>query len=267
MHPVESYLRHINEIRSTGGAVPETSYYPALANLLDEVGKKLKPRVRCVSQVANTGAGSPDFGLFAAGQFQSVKDAEPLPGQMPERGVIEVKGTKDNSWVTAEGKQVSKYWGHYGQVLITNYRDFVFVGQDENSNPVKLEPFHLADSEKGFWLKCSQPAKAAAEFGDRLVEYLRRVMLSAVPLTAPKDVAWFLASYAREARGRIEAAGNLPGLTELRSGLEESLGLKFTGKEGEHFFRATLVQTLFYGGLLGLGSVGEGTRPCRKGEV
>ena len=72
--------------------------------------KKLKPRVRCVSRVINTGAGSPDFGLYSAGQFQSSKDSEPLTGQLPERGVIEVKGMKDNSWVTADGKQVSKYW-------------------------------------------------------------------------------------------------------------------------------------------------------------
>ena len=29
--------------------------------------------------------------------------------------------------------------------------------------------------------------------------------------------------------------------------LEESLGVKFEGQKGEHFFRSTLVQTLFYG--------------------
>lgn len=37
-------------IRLSGAATPETSYYPALSNLLNEVGKasSLKPRVRCV---------------------------------------------------------------------------------------------------------------------------------------------------------------------------------------------------------------------------
>ena len=29
--------------------------------------------------------------------------------------------------------------------------------------------------------------------------------------------------------------------------LEEALGLKFDSEKGEHFFRSTLVQTLFYG--------------------
>jgi hypothetical protein len=33
----------------------------------------------------------------------------------------------------------------------------------------------------------------------------------------------------------------------VRSALEEALGLKFEGEKGEHFFRSTLVQTLFYG--------------------
>ena len=34
-------------------------------------------------------------------------------GQLPERGVIEVKSATDDAWLTAEGGQVSKYWGLY----------------------------------------------------------------------------------------------------------------------------------------------------------
>ncbi len=36
-------------------------------------------------------------------------------------------------------------------------------------------------------------------------------MLHAAPLTAPKDVAWFLASYARDAKARLEGK-DLPAL-------------------------------------------------------
>ena len=32
-----------------------------------------------------------------------------------------------------------------------------------------------------------------------------------------------------------------------RKALEEALGMSFSGEKGEHFFRSTLVQTLFYG--------------------
>ena len=40
---------------------------------------------------------------------------------------------------------------------------------------------------------------------------------------------------------------DLPALAAVREALEESLGMKFTGERGEHFFRSTLVQTVFYG--------------------
>jgi hypothetical protein len=74
----------------------------------------------------------------------------------------------------------------------------------------------------------------------------KRAMLTGAPLSAPQDVAWFLASYARDARARIEAV-DLPALAAVREALEEALGMKFSGDSGEHFFRSTLVQTIFYG--------------------
>ena len=72
-------------------------------------------------------------------------------------------------------------------------------------------------------------------------------MLHAAPLTAPADLAWFLASYARDAHARVDAQADLPALAALRTAMEKALGMEFQGPEGEHFFRSTLVQTLFYG--------------------
>jgi hypothetical protein len=68
--PVEQYLKDLSEIHRTGGGVAEESYYGPLENLLNEIGRKLKPRVRCVGQLKNIGAGEPDFGLYTANQFQ-----------------------------------------------------------------------------------------------------------------------------------------------------------------------------------------------------
>jgi len=246
MTPLETYLRELRDIRSSGAAVKETSYYPALSNLFNEVGKRLKPRVRCIINLANRGAGLPDGGLFTAEQFQKPSEAEPLPGQPPARGVIEVKSTKDDAWITADGKQVSGYWGQYRQVLVTNYRDFVLVGQDAEGKFAKLESFRLADSEKAFWAAAVHPRSLAEKIGARFEEYLLRVMRHAAQLAAPEDVAWFLASYARDARARIEGV-ELAALATVRTALEEALGLKFEGEKGEHFFRSSLVQTLFYG--------------------
>jgi hypothetical protein len=164
---------------------------------------------------------------------------------------MEVKSTQDDAWITAAGEQVTRYWGRYRQVLVTNYRDFVLVGQDPTGKQVKLETYRLSASEPAFWEAAAHPRRTAQEHGERLIKYLKRVMLHAAPLTRPEDVAWFLASYARDAKARIEGK-NLPALTGLREALEEALGLQFEGtrqdpEKGEHFFRSNLIQTLFYG--------------------
>lgn len=247
MNPLEEYLRELRDLRRSGSAVPETTYYPALRDLLDAVGATLKPKVKCVPHPADTGAGIPDFGLFTLDQFQKASTAEPLPGTKPARGVVEAKPVRDSAWLTAEGKQVTKYWGHYGQVLVTNYREFLLVGRDAEGLQAKLEPFRLAATEEGFWMEAAHPRKMAEEHGERLTEYLKRVMLHSAPLTAPKDVAAYLASYAREALRRVEKSGEAPVLAAIRGALEEALGIEFKDKKGDHFFQSTLVQTLFYG--------------------
>ncbi len=114
-----------------------------------------------------------------------------------------------------EGEQVTSYWDRYRLVLVTNYRDFILVGQDREGKPVKLETFRLAPNEAAFWDAARHYRRTTQEHGERLIEYLKRVMLHAAPLTRPEDVAWFLASYARDAKARIDGK-DLPGLSGLR---------------------------------------------------
>ena len=244
--PLEQYLRELRDIRSSGAAVKETSYYPALSNLFNEIGKTLKPKVRCIISLKDMGAGLPDGGFFTPDQFQRASDAEPLPGQIPARGVIEAKPTRDDAWLVAESNQVSKYWDKYRQVLVTSYRDFLLIGQDSEGRPVKLEAYRLAESESAFWDAAATPRTLAKMHSERFIEYLKRVMLHAAPLASPQDVAWFLSSYARDAKARIEGI-DLPGLMAIREALEEALGLKFEEIKGDQFFRSTFIQTLFYG--------------------
>ena len=92
---VKNYFSDLANIRASGGATGERSYYPALANLLNTVGGALRPKVFCVGELADQGAGHPDFGLYAARQVQR---GRPREGQMPERGVVEVKSTEDDAW-------------------------------------------------------------------------------------------------------------------------------------------------------------------------
>src|SRR5260370_9183614 len=109
-----------------------------------------------------------------------------------------------------------------------------------------MESYRLAESEKDFWNATAHSKKTAAIHDVTFAEYARRVMLHAAPLAAPEDLASFLASYARDALARI-GSHELPALASVRKALEEALGLAFQGDKGEHFFRSTLVQTLFYG--------------------
>ncbi len=122
---VEDYLGDVRRIRASGGATGERSYYPALSNLLNAVGGALRPKVFCVSEMAQQGAGRPDFGLYAA---KRVQKGQPKEGQLPECGVVEVKSAGDDAWLTADSEQVSTYWNKYRLVLVTNTRDFVLVG-------------------------------------------------------------------------------------------------------------------------------------------
>lgn len=245
---IKRYLTDMGEIHRTGSHVAETSFYPPLEQLLSEIGKTLSPKVRCVINLTNRGAGLPDGGLFSADQFRrKAHDAEanPFLVQNPSRGVIEAKAPVTDVLKIAETEQVERYWKRYGMVLVTNFRAFALIGKGATGQPCILEAFSLAESEAEFW-RCTAQPHLAAERGERLLEYLKRVLLHNAPLAAPQDVAAILASYAHDARLRIEAA-DIPALTGLRQALEEALGLRFEGEKGEHFFRSTLIQTLFYG--------------------
>ena len=111
------------------------------------MGGSLRPKVYCVSQLAQQGAGHPGFDLYAARQLQSGK---PKQGQTPEGGVVEVKPVGDDAWITADSAQVSRYWGLYRLVLVTNTRDFVLLGEDAHGQPARLEAFRLASEYSSY---------------------------------------------------------------------------------------------------------------------
>ena len=246
---VAAYFADLRRIQASGGATGERSAYGALTDLLNAVGDSLRPRVFCVPELADQGAGHPDFGLYTTRQTQrgGGQRQQQRRGQLPERGVVEVKSVSDDAWLTAGGEQVSRYRQRYRQVLVTNTRDFVMVGEDANGQPVRLETFRLADSAADFNARLEHPRAFANAVGVGLSEYLCRALSNAASLAEPKDLAWLLASYARDGLARVERAGDTASLAAVRAALEESLGVRFEGERGAAFFRSTLVQTLFYG--------------------
>src|SRR6266700_2413320 len=137
MNSLERYLRDLADSHAVG--LKETSAYPALSNLFNEIGRGLKPRVRCVIHPSSTGAGLPDGGFFTPDQLRGASDADLISKVPPSRGVIEAKGTGENAGTIAASPQVAKYLERYGQVLVTTLRDFVLVGKDTTGKAAILE--------------------------------------------------------------------------------------------------------------------------------
>jgi hypothetical protein len=88
--------------------------------------------------------------------------------------------------------------------------------------------------------------KLAKNYEQALTDLLRDWASRRAAITDPKFLAERLADYAREALKRLE---NIPyaNLNPLRKAMEEALGIQFEAEKGEHFFRSSLVQALFYG--------------------
>jgi hypothetical protein len=245
MGSLAQYIGEMRHIRRSGEATDETSYYAALANLLNAVGETLQPKVHCVLTPKNRGAGIPDGALFLKNRARAADVDESAESRAPERGVVEVKGPGRELRRIAKSTQVKRYLDRYGQVLVTNYREFALFRRQPDGTTAPGESFELASTEEAFW--ALDPVEIAAEDEAAFDDFLQRALLADAPLSSPEDLAWFLAAYARVARERIDNAGELPKLATIRRALEDALGIKFEGDEGRNFFHSALVQTLFYG--------------------
>lgn len=117
--------------------------------------------MQATGELANTGAGRPGFGLFE-------RRSNSL------RAVVEVKAPEEPTPDTADGRQVSGYWDHYGYVLVTNYRDFLLVVRQPDGTPRVEGRFQLAANVEAFWR--TKPAALADLNGEGLVDFLSGVL-------------------------------------------------------------------------------------------
>src|SRR5579875_4074344 len=113
-----AYLDEIARIHATRGGTGEISYHGALAGALNTIGASLRPKVFCVPNLRNRGAGFPDMGLFVAAGRHAPDDWP--DGRPPERGVIEIDDIPADISVKLRSQQVLRYLNAYGLVLITN---------------------------------------------------------------------------------------------------------------------------------------------------
>ena len=244
---VKSYFTDMRDVKESGGGTREESYYPPLNKLLNSIGATMPVRVKCVSQLRTQGADHPDFGLYSHKQ---------KPKELPKHGVVEAKGLSENLSDVFAGRhrdQMRKYLDRYSILIVTNYRQFFLFRSNNNGAPEPLEKLIIADKEDLFWEMAENAGEAARTHGSRIAEFLKRSFAYSSSISKPQDVAWFLASYAREALANIEnAIDDNPDnpLNKLREAMQKGLENPFEGTDnvqGDHLFCSTLVQTLFYG--------------------
>lgn len=134
-----AYFAELRRVRASGGAL----VLSGTGGLARDGWSDAHAEGVGVLEVADQGAGHPDRALCIARQVQK---GRPRAGQIPERGVVEVKGMGDNARLTAESDQMSRHWDRCRLVLVTNLRNFVFVGTDGVGGPATRETFLPASS-------------------------------------------------------------------------------------------------------------------------
>jgi len=242
---VAEYIRTVASEASHG--VAETTHYAAIKALLNAAGDELAPKVRAIIHPGGTGAGLPDGALWTASLL-------PKPGQgalalfgpkdrIPDRGGVEVKGLDADLEKLADSDQVRKYLSPLKQLLITNLREFAVV-QLRDGKATIIEQYRLAESKSAFLGMTEADAKPHER---PLKEFLRRALRAQTAIESPGELAFFLASHARDAKARLDSRGEFDELLKLKAALESALGIQFAEGKGDDFFRAQLVETLFYG--------------------
>ncbi len=226
-----TYLNRVREIKESGIASLERSYYPALDTLFNTLGATLSPKVLAIHDISDQGSGHPDYALQVDGTHDF-------------RAVIEAKPANIDVTVIMQSDQVRRYLSAYNLCLVVNLRDFALVRMGRNNQVELIMRYPLTTDERTFWR--TTPEILAKQHNDGLTDFLISVLTWNATISRPKDLAEALARYARETLRRLERQ-SAEALAPLREALSKVLGLHFTDEDGEHFFRSSLVQTLFYG--------------------
>lgn len=236
---VKKYLERMREVRG-GSPTPESSYYSAPENLINDISAAMGLGVVCNAQVSGAGK-FPDFGLFSKGQV-----SDGANGGRPEFGVIEMKGLNEDVREVAKRAQTQGYLATHSIVAVSNYREFLLLGRDNGGNRQDRDFISIAESEEEFWNLTKDPANSAKGHAQPLADFMRQIPMEQTTLSDPKEIAWLLAMHAQRAMKKLEVKSG-GDLEILRSTLEKSLNVRFKQDNQERLFLSTLVQTLFYG--------------------
>lgn len=225
----------------------EPSYYPAIKTLLSKMlaHENLPFEVRASTSESRSGGGhdQPDFALYdGQGDYLVVAGEVKLPSDE----IKEIAFSEDRN------DQIGRYLAQTGVVLISNVRGFGMVTEQRDTprtgGPVPpkhrtLEHFvELWPSKSSMEQHRAIPPEALEE----LYLLVETAVTRYAPIAEPESLAKILARQAKRAKAQLPAE-----FTQAVKGLADdfgkALGVTFEGKEGEEFFRSSLIQTIFYG--------------------
>ncbi len=242
---LSDYLAEIARIRATRAGTGEVSYYGALAGALNAAGERLKPRVFCVPNLRNRGVGFPDMGLFVVARGHAPEEWPEAAA--PERGVVEVDDIPAELSVKLRSAQVD--------ALSRRLRS---RAGHELPRVRAAGPRRERASRSGGKLqlrlrRCRCVLRPGARHATpcRAGRALRRVPGARAAASGTARAAGGRRVLSRLLRPRRAGAGRGAREPACFRGPAERLagraGPAFEGPKGEHLFRSTLVQTLFYG--------------------
>lgn len=234
---LETFIHALRSTSATDQATPENSYLPHLKPLLEAALMGLTPRVAVITHPKKvSGAGLADSGLVEAGSGDLTSAVE---AEAPTTSLVfpaaSPKGRE--AWSQAE-----KYSKQIGPTLLTNFLEFRLV-ISEGGKMQEVRCVTLGTWKEVFTGNASSLAQT---FERDLYDLIRDWATRRRPIEKPSDLASRLADYARLSLKRLEAVPE-SGLENLKKTLNDALGLHFNAEQGEHFFRSTLIQTLYYG--------------------
>ncbi len=224
----------------------EPTYYPAIKSLLDaslaHLGLRLDVRATTSESRRAGGRDAPDFAVYdGAGGFVVL--------------YVEVKGydTDIRSLAASRDRddQIGRYLAATGAVLLCTIREFAVVTPsrgDRGGRAVPPEHRQLSSIIE-LWptnTALRRGARISDERGAGLAELVEDVVTRHAPIASPETLARVLARQARRATADLPEQFT-SAVASLQEDFAAGLGITFEGEEGEHFFRSSLVQTVFYG--------------------
>lgn len=224
----KKYLDEVRQIRSTGHATDELSYYPPLNAFLTELIAGQRPVRRALNHPQGIEGDFPDVSLY-----EDASKVLVLPFEVKGAG-----GSMDQLVSSEQARRYAKSFGG-GQVMLTNLHEFV-LARLEGNQLVAVESVHLVPDEELL-------DHAAGDLGNAprdLALLLQQACQVRGNLIAPKLVASFLAFHGRHMRESIKMSGDpVVLLGPIRRALSDGLQIELTPE----LLVATVVQTLVYG--------------------